>query len=170
MRDIKITILALVLISFSAMAQNKSTAKADKLYKKLKFVDAIEAYNKLVEKGEGDAYVYGQLAEANFKVFNTEEAERWYAKAIDNSSDPEMIFNYSQMLKANGKYDASKTQMEKFASLKPRDQRAKTFNANNNYLTLLLEAKPGYGLESLPFNNEYTEFGGTVNENMLYKT
>ena len=168
MRDIKITILALVLISFSAMAQNKSTAKADKLYKKLKFVDAIEAYNKLVEKGEGDAYVYGQLAEANFKVFNTEEAERWYAKAIDNSSDPEMIFNYSQMLKANGKYDASKTQMEKFASLKPRDQRAKTFNANNNYLTLLLEAKPGYGLESLPFNNEYTEFGGTVNENMLY--
>ena len=168
MRDIKITILALVLISFSAMAQNKSTAKADKLYKKLKFVDAIEAYNKLVEKGEGDAYVYGQLAEANFKVFNTEEAEHWYAKAIDNSSDPEMIFNYSQMLKANGKYDASKTQMEKFASLKPRDQRAKTFNANNNYLTLLLQAKPGYGLESLPFNNEYTEFGGTVNENMLY--
>ena len=168
MRDIKITILALVLISFSALAQNKTTEKADKLFKKLKFVDAIESYNKLVEKAEGNAYVYGQLAEANFKIYNSVEAERWYSKALESDQDVEMIYNYSQMLKANGKYDASNAQMNKFASLKPRDDRSVAFKANNDYLPKLLNAKPSFELKNVDFNSEYSDFGGAVNNDMLY--
>ena len=84
MKTIQITILTLF-IAVAGFSQNKSTEKADKLFKKLQFVDAIEAYNKLVEKGEGDTYVYGQLAEANFNIYNTAEAERWYAKALVNN-------------------------------------------------------------------------------------
>lgn len=167
MKNIKITIITLF-IAVAGFAQNKSTEKADKLFKKLQFVDAIEAYNKLVEKGEGDTYVYGQLAEANFNIYNTAEAERWYAKAIVNNEDPEMVYNYAQMLKANGKYDESNAQMQKFASLKPRDDRAKAFKADSDYLPKLLAAKPGYELESLGFNSEFSEFGGTVENNMLY--
>ncbi len=37
------------------------------------------------------------------------EAEKWYAKALETSSEPEMVYNYSQMLKANGKYEESNT-------------------------------------------------------------
>ena len=167
MKTIQITILTLF-IAVAGFSQNKSTEKADKLFKKLQFVDAIEAYNKLVEKGEGDTYVYGQLAEANFNIYNTAEAERWYAKALVNNEEPEMIYNYAQMLKANGKYEESNAQMQKFASLKPRDDRAKAFKADSDYLPKLLAAKPGYELESLGFNSEYSEFGGTVENNMLY--
>jgi outer membrane protein OmpA-like peptidoglycan-associated protein/tetratricopeptide (TPR) repeat protein len=168
MKDIKITILAAVLISCSAFAQNKATEKADKLFKRLKFVDAIEAYNKVIENGDSDAYVYGQLAEANFNVYNTEEAERWYAKALVNEANPEMVYNYAQMLKANGKYDESNSQMDKFSSLKPKDKRAQAYKSNNGYLPRLLNAKPNYGLENVDFNSEYSEFGGTVDNDMLY--
>ena len=168
MKNIKITIIALLLVGFSGVAQNKNTEKADNLFKKLQYVDAINAYNKLVEKGEADTYVYGRLAEANFNVYNTEEAERWYSKALTDSNDSEMIYNYAQMLKANGKQDASNTQMQKFAEISPKDDRAVAFQANNDYLPKLLKAKPQYDLESASFNSEFSDFGGTVNNEMLY--
>lgn len=168
MKNIKITIIALLLASFSGIAQNKSTEKADKLFKKLQYVDAINAYNKLVEKGEADTYVYGRLAEANFNVYNTEEAERWYAKALTTSEDSEMVYNYAQMLKANGKQDASNAQMDKFASLSPKDDRAVAFKANSGYLPQLLNAKSNYTLDTLAFNSEASDFGGTVSNDMLY--
>ncbi len=95
------TIVALS--SFSLIAQNKDTKKADKHFSRFEFVDAAEDYAKLVEDDKGDAYVYAQLAESYYNVFNTQEAEKWYAKALETSDSPEMIFRYSQMLKANGK-------------------------------------------------------------------
>ena len=64
--------LTLVLLSgYGVMAQNKATKNADKHFDKLEFVEAAEAYAKLVEKGEADGYVYGRLAEANYNIFNT---------------------------------------------------------------------------------------------------
>ena len=168
MKYIKLTALALF-VSLSALAQNKATEKADKLFKNLNYVDAIASYNKLVEKAEGNAYVYGQLAKANYQLYNTEEAERWYAKALEsNTEDAEMVYNYSQALKANGKLEASNVQMDKFSALKPKDARSKAYKSNNNYLSKLVKAKPGFELESLPFNTEYSEFGGTVSNEMLY--
>ena len=50
-----------------------------------------------------------------------------------------MIYNYSQMLKANGKYEESNTQLEKFASMRPADQRATAYRANPNYLPKILD-------------------------------
>ncbi|MBO6632195.1 MAG: cell envelope biogenesis protein OmpA, partial [Psychroserpens sp.] len=103
----------LALSSFSLIAQNKDTKKADKHFSRYEFVEAAEDYAKLVEDGKADAYVYAQLAESYYNIFNTQEAERWYAKALESSNNPEMIFKYAQMLKANGKYEESNTQMAK---------------------------------------------------------
>ena len=58
------------------------------------------SYNKLVEKGRRQILMFmGRLAEANFTMlYNTEEAERWYEKALATSTeDSEMIYNYAQM-------------------------------------------------------------------------
>ena len=77
-------------------AQSDATKKADKHFDKFQFVDAIEAYNKLIEKGEGNAYIYSRLAEANYNIVSTVESEKWYAKAIEaGASEPEMLFKYS---------------------------------------------------------------------------
>ena len=62
-------------------AQNKDTETADKLYNRLEYVDAADAYLKLAEKGKGDPYVYRQLAESYYNVYNSKEAVKWYAKA-----------------------------------------------------------------------------------------
>lgn len=154
----------------SLTAQNNDTKKADKHFSKFEFVEAAEDYNKLIANGKGDAYVYGKLAEAYYNIFNTVEAERWYAKALESSQAPEMIFKYSQMLKANGKYEASNTQMAKFASMRPGDVRAIAFKANPDYLPKILEKGKKFNVQNLGFNSKVSDFGGTLKDGKLYIT
>ena len=73
-------------------------------------VEAAKAYEEVISKGNGSEYVYAQLAEAYYNVFNTVDAEKWYAKTLETSEAPELIFKYAQMLKANGKYEDSNQQ------------------------------------------------------------
>lgn len=168
MKNFKIAIVIVLVSSFGLTAQNKDTQTADKLFSRFEYVDAIKEYTKLIEKGKADAYVYGQLAEANYNIFNTDEAERWYAKVLETSQDPETMYRYAQMLKANGKYDEANRWMDKFASMEPNDERARAFKSNSGYLAGILEAEAMYDLKSLDFNTDATDFGGTVQDDVLY--
>ncbi|GAA3774946.1 OmpA family protein [Corallibacter vietnamensis] len=170
MKNFKIFIALLLFSSLSATAQNKSTQSADKHFAKFEFIEAIEDYNKLVEKGKGDTYVYTQLGEANYNIFNTEEAERWYAKALETSQNAEIVYKYSQMLKANGKYEASNVQMNKFADMRPGDDRAIAFKANPEYLPKILEKGKKFNIQNLDINTELSEFGGAINDGKFYFT
>ncbi|MBT8253397.1 MAG: PD40 domain-containing protein [Bacteroidia bacterium] len=162
-------IIALV-SSLSLTAQNKDTKKADKHYDRLEFVDAAEDYLKLVTAGKADSYVYKQLADCYYNIFNTVEAERWYAKALEGSQNPELIYRYSQMLKANGKYDESNKWMDKFAEMRPGDDRALAFRKNPDYLPKLLEKGKKFNVQNLSINSPNSDFGGTVQGSKLYIT
>ena len=168
MKKISILFTITILSSLSLIAQNKDTKRADKHFSRFEFVEAAEDYAKLIEDGKGDAYVYGQLAEAYYNIFNTVEAERWYAKALETSESPEMIYKYSQMLKANGKYEDSNKQMAKFASMRPSDDRAIAFNKNPDYLPKILEKGKKFNVQNLGFNTKASDFGGTLKDGKLY--
>src|SRR6187402_2811249 len=102
MKNLYIT-LSFVALSFTISAQNKDTKAADKLYNRLEYVDAAKEYLKLVENDKADGYVYKQLADTYYNMFNTAEATKWYAKATETPQDAETYYRYAQMLKANGK-------------------------------------------------------------------
>jgi len=63
-----------VAISATITAQNKDTKIADKLFNRYEYVSAVKEYQKLVENGKADGYVYKQLADAYYNMFNTAEA------------------------------------------------------------------------------------------------
>lgn len=171
MKKIKNILTLLAIVScLSLTAQNKATKKADKHFSRLEFVEAAKQYNKLIENGKGDNYVYSQLAECYYNVFNTTEAERWFAKALAENADPEMIFKYAQMLKANGKYDQSNEWMQKFAQRRPADVRAMAFKQNPDYLPKILERGQKFNVQNLDINSESSDFGGTLHEGVLYLT
>ncbi|MBD3862979.1 OmpA family protein [Olleya marilimosa] len=170
MKKIQLFIFAILLSSTSVFAQSDATKSADKHFDKLEFVEAAKAYTKLVEKGEADAYVYQRLAEANYNTFNTVEAEKWYAKALETNDDADMLYKYSEMLKANGKYEASNTQMKKFASLYSNDDRAVAYNSNPNYLEDILKSEAKFTAQNLDFNTAASDFGGTLKDGKLYIT
>jgi outer membrane protein OmpA-like peptidoglycan-associated protein/tetratricopeptide (TPR) repeat protein len=162
--------LFFVVISTSLVAQNKDTKAADKLFNRYEYVSAAKEYQKLVDNGKADGYVYKQLADTYYNMFNTTEAATWYAKAIATNQDAETYFRYAQMLKANGKYEEANKQMSKFASMVPNDLRAKSFKENPNYVPKILSKNVSYTVNSLPVSSDKSDFGAVMYDNTLYFT
>ena len=81
-----------------------------------------------------------------------------------------MIYKYSEMLKANGKYEASNTQMDKFAAMKPSDDRAMMYKSNPDYLSKILDKGKTFNVQNLDINTASSDFGGTLQDGKLYIT
>lgn len=160
--------LSFVVISGTMIAQNKDTKNADKLFARFEYVKAVQEYQKLVDAGKGDSYIYKQLADANYNMFNSSDAVKWYAKATESQQDAETYYRYAQMLKANGKYEEANKQMSKFAALSPNDQRAKAFKDNPNYLPKLLSGREEYTLAPVSISSDKSDFGAILYDNAVY--
>ena len=163
-------ILILVLASSLISAQNKDTQIADKLFKKFEFISAAESYLKLVASNNADGYVYSQLGDCYFNIYNTKEAAKCYAKAIAKKQDSELYYRYAQMLKANGNYAESNKQMQKFSEMQPNDSRSKIFNENPNYVPVLLDQRKSFDVKSIDINSDKSDFGALLMDNTIYFT
>jgi outer membrane protein OmpA-like peptidoglycan-associated protein/tetratricopeptide (TPR) repeat protein len=161
--------LSFVFAGLTLSAQNKHTQAADKLYNRYEYIDAAEAYLKVVSDNKADNYVYRQLAESYYNVFNTVEAAKWYAKAIEEKQDAEIYYRYAQMLKANGQYEASNVQMQKFAAMVPNDQRAIAFQKEPNYIPRLTDQQKMFDSQNMEINSDKSDFGAVLTkDNTLY--
>jgi outer membrane protein OmpA-like peptidoglycan-associated protein/tetratricopeptide (TPR) repeat protein len=167
------TFLLLIAVSTAiSTAQNKDTKKADQLYDRLQYTDAAEAYQKLLKKGKGSRYVFTRLANSYYYLNDTQKAETFYKRVIKGRNvDPEVVYNYAQSLKANGKFSDYNTHMKQFAEMKPDDSRAKDFMKNPNYVPKIMEEVPRYSAKNMEeINSEYSDFGGYVNGKEFYFT
>ena len=166
-----LTILIIALVSMSPIfAQNNSTKKADKLFDRLEFVKAAEEYLKLADKSP-DNYIIGRLADSYYNIFNTREAEKWYSKIINDDPNAEIIFRYSEMLKANGKYKESNIWMSKFSEIKPYDTRAIAFRNAPNYIDKIIKKGKRFNVQNLKdVNTISSDFGAFRYDNALYLT
>ena len=161
--------LSFVFAGLVASAQNKDTQAADKLYNRYEYIDAAEEYLKLVSANKADNYVYRQLADSYYNVFNTAEAAKWYAKATEEKQDAEVYYRYAQMLKADGKYEQSNKQMEKFAAMAPNDQRAMAFKREPNYIPRLKNQMKLFDSKTMDINSDKSDFAAVLtNDNTLY--
>ncbi|QNJ97353.1 OmpA family protein [Constantimarinum furrinae] len=167
------TFLLLIAVSTAiSTAQNKDTKKADQLYDRLQYTDAAEAYQKLLKRGKGSRYVFTRLANSYYYLNDTQKAETFYKRVIKGREvDPEVVYNYAQSLKANGKFSDYNTYMKQFAEMKPDDSRAKDFMKNPNYVPKIMEEVPRYSAKNMEeINSEYSDFGGYVNGKDFYFT
>ncbi|WP_417860414.1 OmpA family protein [Winogradskyella sediminis] len=164
------SLFSLFLLVTLGYGQNKHTEKADKLYQGYQYVDAIDAYLEVVDDNEADAYVYKQLADSYYHLFNIKEASIWYKKALETTQDAETYFRYAQVLKSEGNYDQANAQMDEFAKLAPNDQRAKAHLANPNYIPELADITKTFEVEGVDINDgEHSDFGAVLsNDNILY--
>ena len=162
-------VLSFLAISTSIIAQNQDTKVADKLFQRYEYVKAIKEYQKLVDGGNSDGYVFKQIADAYYNMFNTTEAIKWYAKATTSKQDAETYYRYAQMLKSNGKYEESNKQMSKFAALAPNDLRAKSFKENPNYVPKLVQGVT-YSVTPVAISSDKSDFGAVLYDKTLYFT
>lgn len=165
MKNIYILAGALLLSIAGLQAQNKDTKEADNLFDRLEYVDAAKAYTKLVEKNKADGYVYKQLADSYYNVFNSQQAVLWYAKAVESAQDAETHFRYAQMLKAEGDTKAATQQMATFAKMQPNDARAKAFKNNPEYTNQLKSQAKQYDILKSDVSSDKTDFGAVLTQN-----
>jgi len=168
MKKIYLT-LSFVIASGLLSAQNKDTKTADKLFDRYEYVDAANEYLKLTENGKADNYVYKQLADSYYNVFNSKEAVKWFAKATKEKQDAETYYKYAQMLKAEGNYAEADKQMKQFVNLVPNDQRAKAFVSNPQYLPNLKSQSKLFDIVKSDISSDKTDFGAVLtNDNNVY--
>ena len=142
MKKSYIAFLFALSISTAMTAQNKQTKKADKLYDRLEYASAAEAYEKLAKKGKADDYVYTQLGNVYYYMNDSKEAEKYYGKVLPSQeASAEVLNRYAQVLKRNGKVNEYNQAMRDFARVNPNDSRAQAFMNNPDYLQQLLVAK-----------------------------
>lgn len=171
MKKIFYILLIFKLGIFSLQAQDKTTSKADTYFERLEYTKSIKEYNKIVQKGNTSPYIYKRLAEANYFVNNTKQAERFYKMLLrkEQNAVAEDFFRYSQVLKANGKYDLAQEALAKFAQIAPEDTRARAFVANPNYLADLDKKEPSFSAKILEISSpEYADFGAYEHNGQLY--
>ncbi len=164
------SLLSLIFIVSSSFGQTKESEKADKLFDTYQYVDAIDAYLKLVKDKDVDAHVYKQLADSYYNVFNIDEASKWYARAVESEQDAETYYRYAQVLRSQGKYEAANKQMAVFSQMSPRDQRAVAHMQNPNYIPQLADKNKLYDVSETAINDsEQSDFGAVLsNNNILY--
>ena len=161
--------LSFVLASGILSAQNQYTKVADKLFDRYEYVDAAKEYLKLAESSKADNYVYKQLAESYYNVFNTKEAVKWFAKVVEQKQDAETYYKYAQMLKAEGNFKEADKQMQQFTQLQPNDQRAKSFLSKPNYLPELKGQSKLYDVTKSDISSDKSDFGAVLtNDNNFY--
>lgn len=91
---------------------NKQYAVASKL-----LIEEYENESDLIKKSN-IAYKIGE----SFRMANnTKNAETWYAKALDYSSEPAVLYKYGLILKANGKYKEALVNFREYALNNPID-------------------------------------------------
>lgn len=162
--------LGLLLTSGIIYAQNSFTEKADKLFQTYQYVGAIDEYLKIAESKNADTYVFTQLADSYYHIFKNEEAAKWYAKAVENTNNPETYYKYAQTLKSLGKYTDANKQMDVFSKMVPSDSRAIEHTKNPNYIPSLANKSKLFDISEVNLAvKEQNDFGAFLtNNNELY--
>ncbi|WP_291128528.1 OmpA family protein [Flavobacterium sp. UBA7682] len=162
---------SLILLLTASYGQNNATVKADKLFESYQYVAAIEEYQRLAESKGANEYIYSQLAESYYNVFDSENASKWFAKATaKGKAEAETYYRYAQTLKVLGKYQEANKQMDVFAKMMPKDERAKEHLANPNYIPSLANNSKLFDVADTNINSKgQSDFGALLtNDNTLY--
>lgn len=145
---------------------------ADKFFDNYSYIKAIELYEEAVKKGDSSEHVLTRLGDAYYNNSKSKEAALWYGKAVNkyNNVNPEYIFKYIQSLRSIKNYTEADKWLVKFKTLQNDDSRVKDFDANNLdiYQDLASTENVVVKIENMPFNSEFSDFGGYSAEGKLY--
>lgn len=156
------TLIFVLSITIGAFGQGSKLNKADKKYDKYSYIDAIEIYEKVAEKGYKSTEIFEKLGNAYYFNGELDKASKWYGElfALNQEVDSEYYFRYAQALKAEGNYEKSNQYMELFAQ-KTDDSRAKLYQQNKDYLTDIDAVSGKYTMDKTDVNSEFFDYGPT---------
>jgi peptidoglycan-associated lipoprotein len=165
--------ILLAILTLTLVAACTVDKKATKAFNTGKYENAIGLYKKVMPRNPGKANYF--IAESYRLSNRIKQSESYYEKASSRFADKDTVqFYYAQALKANGKYDEAKKQLEELVQRSSNDRMKDRANAALDGLTYLkdLNEKPSYyrikNLEAL--NTPSSEYSPVFLNNELYFT
>lgn len=157
------------LLTLTAIAgENPKLTRANKLYDKYAYKDAIVLYEELAAQNISYEHVANRLANSYRFINDMNNAEKWYAIVIGfQQKTSEDIFNYAEALQENKKEDDANKYFEMFAELSPNDSRAKQWKEGKKTLEVIKKDNQRFRINTLDINSEYADFGATFYGNKV---
>lgn len=154
------SILFTLIFCLGSFGQISKLAKADKKYDKFSYIDAIEIYEKVAEKGIKSVDLFQKLGNAYYFNGELTKASKWYGAlfALQQEVEPEYYFRYAQALKAEGNYEKANQFMDIFLS-KTNDARGKLYAENKDYLNKIDSESGKYLMDTTSINSEFYDYG-----------
>jgi len=162
MKKIIVTLLLLPTILFS---QGKKLQKADSLFNKQEYIDAIKIYKSCIDNGNQNPVILEKIANAYYNNASYIEANTWYTKLYDKSPKMkgEYHYRYAQTLKSVGLLDQSKAQLELYRNASPNEIRAKnSLHSSNTESDFLFS-----NIKNLNFNTRSSDYGSVLKGDTL---
>ncbi|MCS6904727.1 MAG: OmpA family protein [Bacteroidia bacterium] len=143
--------------------------KANRYYKYCEYAAAIPLYKAVYEDNQ-KIIALRRLAYCYLYTANYQNAEKYFAILVEKQGDPEDIYHYGYVLKANGKYAKAKEQFLAYARKKPGSTKGNMMAASCDYAMQLLKEKPLYTAKSASeFNTSKSEYAPTFyKDNVIY--
>ncbi len=168
-------LLCLAIASFlsnSSFAQKAKIASADKKYNSYAYIDAIQTYERLANKGYQSVEMFEKLGNAYYFNSDFEKAAQSYEKLYQLQSEltPEYYYRYAQSLKATGKEKEAATILAKFENKSSEDSRSKRLRNNSDYLEDIKANVGIYTIENAGINSKYSDYGSAIVDNKLIFT
>ncbi len=156
-----------VMMTTVGFAQEKQQEKADQLYSKYAYIDAIKIYERIAEKGYINQDILEKLGNSYFFNADYKNALKWYDQLFELSKNnqevqlpDEFYYRYSQTLKSQERYSEANQMLDKFTQMvSGNDQRAKVYERNKNYLKEIEENSNRFELFPVSINSENSEYG-----------
>lgn len=160
-------LIVFLLCSLTSFSQKE--IKANNNYDKLAYIDAIDIYEGVAEKGYKSKDLFQNLGNAYYFNGLLDKAKGWYDKLFDLNVDvePEYYFRYSQSLKSVKDYNKADKMMEKFFEL-TNDYRGEMYIKNKMYLTEIVDQLDKYKIEDAGINSKDSDYGSYFFNKKMY--
>ncbi|WP_100615434.1 OmpA family protein [Confluentibacter citreus] len=163
-----ISICIVLFISMFSFAQSGLQKKADNLFNKFSFYNAIEVYEELISKNYNSAYNTRQLADCYAYLRNPETAVTYFKKVVEQPNVPiEYYYKYSEALRGIKDYDESRIWMKKFKDA-GGVLNDKKISEDADFITAVFNAKQQYFFSEVKFNSKHSDFGAYERDGTIY--
>jgi outer membrane protein OmpA-like peptidoglycan-associated protein/tetratricopeptide (TPR) repeat protein len=141
-------------------SQQYKLEKAGNKYDNFAYVDAINVYEKIANKGFVSEEILKKLGNAYFFQGNYSGAIKWYDSLFKLTKELEIeyYFRYSHSLKAIGEYDKAKAIMQEMLEKSAEDKKIVRQNLAQDYLEVIQKHSGRYSLDPVSFNSEFYDF------------
>ncbi|MEY4895144.1 MAG: hypothetical protein RL751_1973, partial [Bacteroidota bacterium] len=156
----KITLFTLFLVSgLSLFAQGGRLAKANVLFEKLAYAEAIPYFEKVCNTDQDSPELREKLAYCYLRTNQNDKAEGAYKSLVAQKPTAENHYWLAYTLMALGKYPEAQTHLAQFAALKPTDSRAQLWEKQKDFLQEIQTEPAYFSLKEVGINTDHADFG-----------